>query len=427
MESKNHCNGEGEGQEIAFANGLCGRASRPREEPGEKPVRTEKGREREHIKTVLKNAPLFSELTDAELDGIATLSRSETYEAGETVFTEGNVAKELYIVEEGMVVLEMSVRLGLGVGRQGSIDVLTDGQVFGWSAVAESNTFTMTARCIEKTRVVAIDRAGLWDLFEKHSDLGFKVMKKIVGVVSFRLRRSRDTLAHILSIASHDLKSPLAAVQSYLWILLEGYTGEMTQKQTTMIKRSVDRIDELLHMIDDILDISRIATKQLAIREISLREVIEGPVGIARRLADEKGIEWNLVVEHGLPAVPGDPERLKQVFTNLLGNAVKFTPAKGKVTLRITEEEDHILVEVIDTGIGISPQDLPRIFDDFFRGMNTQSTGTGLGLSIAKKIVEAHSGRIWVESPCPETGTGSRFSFTLPKKTARAKGGDEGM
>jgi signal transduction histidine kinase len=390
-------------------------------------VKTQNSSETQHIRTVLKNAPLFSELTDAELDGIVKLSRPETFEAGQTVFTEGDLAKDLYTIEEGGVVLEMSIRLGMGTSRQGSIDVLTDGQVFGWSAVAESNTFTMTARCIEKSRVIAIDRAGIWGMFEENSDLGFKVMKKIVGVVSFRLQRSRDTLAHILSIASHDLKSPLAAVQSYLWILVEGYTGELSEKQRTMLQRSIDRIDELLRMIDDILDISRIGTKQLVIKELSLSEVIEGPVGIARRLAAEKGIDFYTEIGPDLPAIQGDSDRLKQVFNNLLGNAVKFTPEKGKVTLRLTEKEDHILVEVIDTGIGISERDLPRIFDDFYRGMITESAGTGLGLSIAKKIVEGHSGRIWVESPCQETGLGSKFSFILPKKATRVKGRDEGM
>ena len=119
-----------------------------------------------------------------------------------------------------------------------------------------------------------------------------------------------------------------------------------------------------------------------------------------------------------MPLVKGAPNRLQQVFANLLGNAVKFTSAPGVVTLKVSEEDDHILVEVTDTGIGIPSEELPKIFDDFYRGINVDAAGAGLGLSIAKKIVEAHGGRIWVESPCPESETGSKFSLTLPKSLA---------
>ncbi len=375
-----------------------------------------KEEEKNRIRTALRGASVFDLLTGAELDEIVEISRELTFEAGEKVFTEGDIAKELYIIERGRVVLEMSIRLGIGAMSQGSIDVLEDGQVFGWSAVAESNTFTMSARCLEKTRVIAIDRARLWDLFEKDSALGFKVMEKIVGVVSFRLQRSRDTLAHILSIASHDLKSPLAVVQSYLMIMLDGYAGETTEKQKRMLQKGSEAISGLLGLIKNILDLSHIYTGEMDFKAITLSSVLKGPVGIAKRLADEKGIGFQVNVDRESDIVLADPDRLDQVFTNLLANAIKFTPEGGAVTLRIVGEQEHYLVEVIDTGIGISPAEQPRIFDDFYRGLHTGTAGAGLGLSIAKKIVEAHNGRIWVESPNPETGTGSVFRFSLPKK-----------
>ena len=101
-------------------------------------------------------------------------------------------------------------------------------------------------------------------------------------------------------------------------------------------------------------------------------------------------------------------------------NSVNYTD-EGSVTCRVSENRGEIMVEVIDTGIGIPPQDLPHIFEDFFRASNTQAKGTGLGLSISKRIVEAHGGRIWAESPSPETGTGSKFVFTLPKRPATGR------
>jgi signal transduction histidine kinase len=113
------------------------------------------------------------------------------------------------------------------------------------------------------------------------------------------------------------------------------------------------------------------------------------------------------------------------VLNNLLGNAVKFTPEGGSVTLKVAERDGYIVVEVIDTGIGITPEELHRIFDDFYRGDRAESTGSGLGLSIARKIVEAHGGRIWAQSPCPESGKGSRLTFTLPKHLTATQGGQE--
>lgn len=381
----------------------------------------------DHLKEALRKSQLFDELTDAELDKVVRLTREETYEAGEIIFNEGEMAKELYIVEDGRVVLEMSIRLGRGSGRQGSIDVLTKGQVFGWSAVAEPYTFTMSARGVEKTTVLAIDREGLWHLFEENSSLGFKVMKKVVSVVSSRLSRSRDTLAHVISIAFHDLKSPIAAVQSYQQVMLDGYAGEISEKQKHMLLRSSERIKELLNLINNILDISRIVTGQLHMERTSLLEVADSSIKTAQLLARENGVQLNIDVAKGLPPIAGAPNRLSQLFNNLLENAIKFTPEGGSITVKISDKEDYVLVEVTDTGIGISAKELPRIFDDFYRGIDVDATGAGLGLSIAKKIVEAHNGKIWVESPCPETGIGSKFSFTLPKNLAIIQGEKEGV
>jgi two-component system phosphate regulon sensor histidine kinase PhoR len=108
------------------------------------------------------------------------------------------------------------------------------------------------------------------------------------------------------------------------------------------------------------------------------------------------------------------------VITNLVTNAINYTP-EGTITIRAKEEGKEICVEIMDTGIGIPPEDISRVFDDFFRASNVESKGTGLGLSIARRIVEAHGGKIWVESPCPESNAGSKFTFILPKKGERRR------
>jgi len=114
-----------------------------------------------------------------------------------------------------------------------------------------------------------------------------------------------------------------------------------------------------------------------------------------------------------LSRIRGSSPRIQQVITNLVGNAIHYTE-EGTITMKITEQNDYIQVEVEDTGIGIPAEDMPYIFDDFFRASNVDVKGTGLGLSIAKRIVEAHEGTIWCESPCPGADRGSRFVFTLP-------------
>ena len=189
------------------------------------------GNKGEQIRYHLEVSQLFEGLTDEELDRITEFCSEEVYEAGTTIFREGEAANKLYIVEEGRVALEMTIRLGTGSGRQGTIDVVTKGQAFGWWG-GKSHTLTMSARCVEETKVIALDGVGLWHLLEEDYYTGYKVMKRLVGMVSSRLRHTRDTLAHVLSIASHDLKSPLAAVESYHQVMLGGYAEELLKKHS---------------------------------------------------------------------------------------------------------------------------------------------------------------------------------------------------
>jgi signal transduction histidine kinase len=136
-----------------------------------------------------------------------------------------------------------------------------------------------------------------------------------------------------------------------------------------------------------------------------------------RGQAKEKKIGLKVEMPKSLPKIKASGTRLQQVLTNLLVNAIKFTPEQGTIKLRVINRDNEIQVEVMDTGDGISAEELPKIFDDFYRGIDSTKSGTGLGLSIARRIVEAHEGRIWVESPNPEdkSGRGSKFTFTLSK------------
>jgi len=236
------------------------------------------------------------------------------------------------------------------------------------------------------------------------------------------LEEARNRFLRFLGVTVHDLKAPLTAIQSYFWVMLGGFAGTLTEKQRGMLERSSQRIKELLTLISDLLDIPRIEAGQIIqeMTDVSLNQVIETSVGDLRDLAKQKKVKLKVEIPRALPQIHGSAPRLQQVITNLLNNAINYTP-EGTVTIRVSQGDKEIQVEVMDTGIGIPAEDLPHIFEDFFRASNVEIKGTGLGLSIAKRIAETHGGRIWAESPCPETGKGSKFCFTLPRKRSKGR------
>jgi len=232
-----------------------------------------------------------------------------------------------------------------------------------------------------------------------------------------RMSDERDRFIYFLGMVAHDLKSPIAAVQSYLKVMLRGSTGPLTEKQEAWIDRSIKRLDGMLELISDLVDISRLETGLIApeLTTISWDEVIAGCVEVARGLAEPKGIEIVEDIQPGLPDIFASEVRLSQLINNLVSNSVRHTPGGGKIHIKAREEEDRILVCVEDEGSGIKPEALPHIFEDFYKGDPDSKEGTGLGLSICRRVVEMHHGEIWAESPVPETGKGTRIAFTIPK------------
>ena len=302
-----------------------------------------------------------------------------------------------------------------GIVSMLSIPLMPRGEVTGVLRVYTSEPYRFSPEEIDflvalaNLGAIALEKARIYE------SLGQSLEQRSEEVS--KLEEEKNKFLRFLSITAHDLKAPLAAIQSYIGVMLGGYAGELNEKQKTMLERSSFRITELLSLISDLLDIPRIESGQIVpeIKEISLRQIVRNCLPEQRRLAKEKGIKLKVELPETLPKIYGSSPRLQQVITNIVGNAINYT-AEGTVTLRVTEGDDDISIEVIDTGIGIPPEDLPRVFDDFFRASNVAAKGTGLGLAIVKRIVEAHEGRIWCESPCPDTNVGSKFSCILPKK-----------
>lgn len=373
------------------------------------------------VRNYIKNSQLFWNLTETQIDKLLEIYQEESYRAGESILSEGQNATSLCIVEEGKIALVMEIRVGSRTRKQAAIEVVTTGQAFGLSALSEMPVSDMSATCIEDTKVLCFSGNLLRKLCNEDHDLYHKVMQELVRLVSDRLSSAKATLAQVLSVASHDLRAPLATVQSCLDVILGGFAGDVNEKQKELLDGSKQRIIDLTNLIDNILDISFIEIKHLDFENISLSEIIASSVGDVEGIAQNKNIQIKNATPLNLPEVSGIPVRLQQVLTNLLGNAIKFSPVESAVTISAREVDDHLQVDVADIGAGITPKDLPKIFDDFYRGMKADVEGAGLGLAIAKKIIVAHSGKIWVESPNPETGLGTRFSFTLPKAAIPVK------
>jgi len=219
-----------------------------------------------------------------------------------------------------------------------------------------------------------------------------------------------------ISTVSHELRTPMTSIKGYTDLLFLGMAGGLTDEQRSFLKIIKSNADRLTALVNDILDISRIETgrMRLTITSLDVGQIISQAVTSFLGQYREKGLNLLWRERGGLPEVRGDSARVAQVLSNLLANAWQYTPPGGTVTVSLHELDGFLQTDVSDTGIGISPDDLGRIFDRFYRADHPvvqEAEGTGLGLSIVKMFVEMLGGEIWVES---KPGEGSTFSFTLP-------------
>jgi len=215
-----------------------------------------------------------------------------------------------------------------------------------------------------------------------------------------------------VNTVSHDLRSPLTAILGYVELISRA--GPVTEQQSEFIRRIQLSVNNITTLINDLLDLGRIEAGFDARKEIAhLPAIIHYAAEGLRSRITEKSQELVIQVPEDLPAVLGNPVRLRQMFGNLIGNAIKFTPAKGRITISVVSQGDQVILQVSDNGMGIPSADQPYVFDRFYRGSNipNDSPGTGLGLAIVKSIVENHQGRIWLDSTI---GQGATFTIVLP-------------
>jgi signal transduction histidine kinase/GGDEF domain-containing protein len=260
--------------------------------------------------------------------------------------------------------------------------------------------------------------------------------QRLIGlVISLRditeEKRLEGLKSEFVSVVSHELRTPLGSIKNAVNLALSKKTGELDEKKNQLLVMASRNVDRLSRIINDFLDISKMEAGKMVVRleTANLEEILDGTISTFSLSAENKSIDLKKEFSTDLPEIMADADKLSQILANLLSNAIKFTPEKGKIVVRATQisksnapipaimslpHQDFVLIEVEDTGIGIPREELESVFDKFHqveKSLSGKMPGTGLGLPICKRLVEAHQGKIWVES---ELGKGSRFMFVLP-------------
>jgi two-component system phosphate regulon sensor histidine kinase PhoR len=283
-------------------------------------------------------------------------------------------------------------------------------------AVRDYEVDALLQQCLEKKE----QRTGLVEVRSK---------KQLLGVIATpfpeeagcllliqdltELRKLETVRRDFIANLSHELRTPIASLKALGETLRDGAIDQPSVAKDFVGKMNVE-IDRLAQMVQEMGDLSRIESGEAPLQKtpVNAADVAARAVERLKAQSERAGLQIKVDIVTGLPKVSADEARIEQVLVNLVHNAIKFTPPGGRITVSGKSEGHNLIVSVSDTGVGISEDDLPRVFERFYKADRARAGGgTGLGLAIAKHVVEAHGGRIWVESM---EGKGSTFSFTLP-------------
>ena len=222
-----------------------------------------------------------------------------------------------------------------------------------------------------------------------------------------------DYYTDLISVVAHDLKTPISAVKGFIDLVQQA--GPLNERQQHFSDRALASLDRMEHLIADLLEYTRINRgMKMEPIECDVRGLVADAVELVEELAARREVTIHVHDKSGSLMVMADVRLLSEVLNNLIGNAVKYNRDGGKVDVTVSHDDDNVRVDVRDTGIGIAPDDVPHVFERFFRAKGDSASrveGSGLGLAIAESVIRQHGGRIWAESV---EGEGSTFSFTLP-------------
>lgn len=265
-----------------------------------------------------------------------------------------------------------------------------------------------------------LENARLYEeLWHSHQNLEQRVSQrtKELALANDKLKKIDKLKSEFVSAVSHELRTPLTSIKGYASILMAGKLGKVPDPVKQRLAKINKHSDALTKLVNDLLDVARIESGKvkMQLEKIKLSDAIDWVVDIITPQIKDKQIILNVEVPKTISPCLADSIQLGRVLLNLLGNAIKFTPAKGTIVIKAVSQNNFIQVDVHDSGIGIAEKDLIKIFEEFYRvdnEINQQVKGTGLGLPLVKHIIEAHKGKIWAESTA---GKGTTFSFILPK------------
>lgn len=257
------------------------------------------------------------------------------------------------------------------------------------------------------------------ELWLSHQHLEQRVTQRTQELASAneKLKKIDKLKSEFVSAVSHELRTPLTSIKGYAAILMAGKLGAVPAPVKERLNKINKHSDSLTKLVNDLLDISRIESGKVGMRlqKLHLKDALDEVLDIMTPQIKDKKIQLFVEGIDKLPGCMGDKVQLTRVLTNLLGNAIKFTPEEGKISIKAKSNKDFLQIDIRDSGIGIAEKNLANIFEEFYRednAINQQVKGTGLGLSLVKRIIEAHKGKIWASS---KPGKGATFSFTLPK------------
>lgn len=344
----------------------------------------------------------------------------------ETLLVEGRpvLAYDLEEVAHRMNPVILPICRQMGVMSFVSAPLLSQQRVLGYLGADRGNL-----RCTQEDLdllmtiashvAVAIDNARNYEDVEKLAE----TLEERVAARTQELRSANERLQELdrlkssfVSIVSHELRTPMTSIKGLVENMLDGLTGHLNDRQTFYLGRVQHNIERLTRMINDLLDLSRIEAGRMDLHQntVNIGSLAGEVVEMLQPMAQERSLTLEAQISDTIGFIQGDRDKLVQIFTNLINNALKFTTSPGTVTVEVRQREDGMIQTcVVDTGCGIPLDERQAIFERFYRGHSSEmkDRGAGLGLAITKSLVELHGGSIWVESI---PGEGSRFCFILP-------------
>jgi len=270
----------------------------------------------------------------------------------------------------------------------------------------------------------SLENARLYEqAFCAKQDLEIIVQNRTKQAVeaSEEAKRISKKKSEFISAVSHELRTPLTSIKGYSSILISGKLGDIPPEAKQRIEKINKHSDNLVKLINDLLDISRIESGrvEMHIGKCNLSQLLENVVDILTPQMKEKNIQWKKDVDHNVPELMLDSVQMERVFINIIGNAIKFTPIEGTISAKIFLEGPAVLIQISDTGVGISAEDIEKLFDEFYRAdnkINQNVKGSGLGLALVKKIIEAYGGETWITS---KINVGTTIHIDLPLKNTQ--------